>query len=251
MSHNHYEDYHGHGNGDGHHGHNHHDHSHIPQIPTLPSQSLYTKIDLSRVSGLNLANRNDSLSGLFKNSETKYQIRPVFQTDLDNQLILNIPFTDNIKLYSIILRTNGNADHCPKNIKFFKNNDSIDFNNVNDIHSNHHCEHPLVGYFENVEYEASNDLVNGRTQLEIREDSTFVEHHLPRHVFNNVNFLTIYFQNNWSNDDEEYLQLYSIEFRGEWSPLSKSHIITNYESAANPADHKNLLKQENKNYSEL
>lgn len=231
-----------------HHHHNHEDgHLHIQQIPTLPSQSLYKKIELSGVSGLNFVNSNDELAKLFKSSETKYEVRPIFESDLDNQLVLKIPFSGNVKLYSIIIRSNGNADSCPKNVKLYKNNNQLDFNTISSVKPDHKFEHPLVGYQEDADYASSQN----EQSLTVEDDSTFVEHHLPRTTFTNVNSLTIFFENNWSNDEDELLKIYSIEFRGEFTELNRAPVITLYESAANPADHKTELKELNANTRQL
>ena len=105
------EHYHGHSHN---HNHNHDDNDHIAPIPTSSSQSLNSKIDTTKVTALNLANPSDELAKLFKDSNTKYQVKPVIKSDCDEQLIINIPFLNgSVKLYSIILRTNGDI-YCPR-----------------------------------------------------------------------------------------------------------------------------------------
>ncbi|KAI5951792.1 hypothetical protein KGF54_004867 [Candida jiufengensis] len=77
------------------------------------------------------------------------------------------------------------------------------------------------------------------------ESDTFVEHFLQRHKFTGVQQLTIYIQDIYN--DEDQCQLHSIELRGEFIELNKDPIITIYESAAYPADHKNLTAIDQQN----
>ena len=64
-------------------------------------------------------------------------------------MIINIPFLNgSVKLYSIILRTNGDL-YCPKTIKLFKNDTSIDFDNVDSKKPIQVLTHPQVGVANN------------------------------------------------------------------------------------------------------
>lgn len=51
------------------------------------------------------------------------------ESDADEQLILHIPFKDNVKLKSISVVGEGGDMH-PASMKAFKNRDDIDFDNV-------------------------------------------------------------------------------------------------------------------------
>ncbi|RLV96014.1 PITH domain-containing protein [Spathaspora sp. JA1] len=230
------EDEHYHGNGHNHnHGHNHgHDHDdHIAPIPTSASQSLNSKVDTSKLTALNLANPSQDLGKLFKTSETKYQIKPIIRSDCDCQLIINVPFLNgNVKLYSIIFRTNGDK-YCPKTIKLFKNDKTIDFDNVETKTPTQKVKHPQVG----VLFEEDEDNI----PEVLEEEGDFVEHYLSRSKFTGVHHLTIFIEDiHDDEDDEDECRLHSIELRGEFTELNKQPVITLYESAANPADHKNL-----------
>jgi hypothetical protein len=84
------------------------------------------------------------------------------------------------------------------------------------------------------------------------EEESFVEHHLPRSQFQSTHHLTLFIQDNWDEDEDETTKLYYIELRGVFtSPLSKNPVIALYESAANPADHKNILQQEVGNHADI
>lgn len=229
------ENEHHHHAGHGDHGDDNHDHSHVAPIPTSEAQSLRQFIDVYKLTGLNIAQPNDKLQKVFKDQDSKYQVSDYIESDADAQFILNIPFTGNVKLYSIILRTNGAPENCPKTIKLFKNKTNLDFDNVNDTKPTYKFEQPQIGHLGE---ENGDDL----------DDSTFVEHYLPRNLFQSTTQLSLFIENNWEDDEDELTKVYYIELRGLFtSPLSKDPIITLYESAANPADHKNLLADEVRN----
>lgn len=239
MSHNHHtceseshDHDHNHDHGNNHDGHNHG----APPLPTNASQSLNPKIDTSKLTALNLSNPQDELIKLFKTQDTRYCVKPIFKSDLDNQLIINIPFETSVKLYSVILRTSIEPNHCPKIIKLFKNNLGLDFDTVGSMKATFQLEHPEIG----VHYST---ILNSDEQEFINDDS-FVEHHLPRHLFSVVDSLTIFMENNWSGDEDENLILFSVEIRGEFKGLKKESVIALYESAANPADHKKIFAED-------
>lgn len=221
-----------HHSGHGHDGHDDHHLSHVAPIPTNESQSLRQYIDVFKLTGLNIAQPNDKIQKVFKDGDNKYQVSDYIESDADAQFILNIPFTGNVKLYSIILRTNGEAANCPKTIKLFKNKTNLDFDNINDTKPTYKIEQPQVGHL-------------GDENVDDVDESSFVEHYLPRNLFQSTTQLSLFVENNWEDDEDELTKVYYIEIRGMFtSPLSKDPVITLYESAANPADHKNLLANE-------
>ena len=73
----------------------------------------------------------------------------------------------------------------------------------------------------------------------LQSDDDFVEHFVSRHKFTGVQTLTLFIENIYDEGEEE-CHLHSIELRGEFTELNKDPIITLYELAANPADHKNI-----------
>lgn len=225
---------HSHGHSHSHGGHDgHDDHDHVPPEATYTSQLLNLKINVFQVTALNLANPQDEVAKLFKTSELRYQIKPVIKSDADEQLIIHIPFLNgSVKLHSVIFRTNGDK-YCPRTIKLWKNNRNIDFDNVNDTKPTFTLSHPHVGVAYNDDDENDDEIP------EILEStSDFVEHHVPRHVFTGVHTLTMFVEN--IHGDEEECHLHSVELRGEFTELSRDPVITIYELAANPADHKRV-----------
>lgn len=211
--------------------HEHH-HHHAAPVPTNAGLSLLHHIDLPHVRALNAEN-HDNVEKIFRNQDHKYHLKPPVVSDCDSQLILHIPFTSGtVKLHSIILRTNGDK-HCPKKIRVWKNDKHIDFDNAASKKATHTIEHPRVG----VLYNDPEELPE-----EIKSDADFVEHHVPRHVFSGVSLLTLFVESVYGEDDEDEEEepsiLHYVELRGEFTALSKDPVVTLYELAPNPADHK-------------
>lgn len=210
------------------HSHSHsHGHSHEPPAETYSAQLVNLKIDTIQVVGLNVHNEPQEVAKLFKDSSLRYQLKPVIKSDADEQLILHIPFLNgSVKLHSMILRTNGGS-YCPRTIKLWKNARHLDFDNINESSSSFTVTHPQVG----VPYDEDDEIPD-----ELVTESDFVEHHLPKHIFSGVRCLTIFIENIYG--DEEECHLHSIELRGEFTELTRDPVITLYELAPNPADHK-------------
>lgn len=210
--------------------HSHGDgHDHIPPEQTYSGQLLNVKINIPQVRGLNLLNPQDELQKVFKTIEDRYSLKPVIKSDADEQLIIQIPFLNgSVKLHSLILRTNGDK-YCPKTIWLWKNAD-IDFDNVESVKPNFVVTHPHVG----VAYNDGDDELPDV----LESDADFVEHHLPRRVFTGVQQLAIFVKDIYGDEDECHIHL--IELRGEFTELTKDPVITLYELAPNPADHKKI-----------
>lgn len=235
---------HSHSHSDSHshsHSHSHSyssDDDHIAPVPTSSAQSLWGKIDHPHITALNMANASDDIQKIFKREEDKYCAKPVVRSDCDAQLIIHVPFVNvSVKLCSLILRTNGGS-YCPRTIRLWKNDLLIDFDTATAKKPTFTIHHPHVGLADDDELP---DIVTS--------DAEFVEHHLPRHVFLGVHHLTIFIEDVYGNEDE--LHINNIELRGEFSELTRDPVITLYELAANPADHKNLAVAESLNYSAI
>lgn len=221
-----------------------HGHDHTPPIPTNPNQSLFTQIDTSKVRCLNGVVRgvpaHTELSKVFlKDQDHKFNCSQYLESDADCQLVVHIPFVGNCKLFSVILRTNDSDDglSSPKTIKLFKNyNRSIDFDTLGSSKAEFTIQQP-----NNVGITDTDTGVN-------EDENTFVEHYLPRRLFQNCSSLTLFFENNWTNDEDDLCRLYYLEIRGELTgkliPRGGAPLTMVYESAPNPVDH-NKLETEN------
>lgn len=64
---------------------------------------------------------------------------------------------------------------------------------------------------------------------------------VKRALFNNCRSLTLFFESNHSDGEEDVTGISYLGFKGTWTELRKEAVVANYEAAANPADHKNLV----------
>jgi hypothetical protein len=172
--------------------------------------SLYTQIDTESIRSFNIKNAENTKK-IFKPYEQRFDITDYIESDDDEQLIIHIPFTSSIKLKSISL-LGFNDETTPNIMKVFINNDQIDFSNVNDIE-------PTQKW----------NLVENVTEGNLPEYPTKIT------LFSNVRSLTIYIESNFGGDTTK---ISYIGLKGEYTFVNKDPIITVYELASNPADHK-------------
>ncbi|KAK9493845.1 galactose-binding domain-like protein [Lipomyces doorenjongii] len=192
-----------------------HDHSHSPPPDTtFDSQSLYSHIYHDQIWTMNESEPNAGRD-VIKPWSDRYDTEKVLESDADEQLIMFIPFTGLVKLYSILIRSAPDA-HAPKTIKLFRNRSDIDFAMATDLKADATIEHP-VGTLDIVEYP------------------------LKRAIFSNVQSISLFIVD---NHGEDTTKITYIGLRGEWKELSKDPVITIYEAAANPSDHKSLVPDE-------
>lgn len=116
-------------------------------------------------------------------------------------------------------------DRAPREIRVFKNRDDLDFSNVSDIKEVQKLEHPA------------------ETGVGTSQDDGIVEYALNRAQLSNVTSVTLHIPSNYG---AETTALTYIGLRGDFKELNRAPIVTMYEAAANPADHKNILKDANK-----
>lgn len=121
-------------------------------------------------------------------------------------------FTGQVKLHSILLRT-SQSPSAPKTLKVFQNRDDIDF-------------------------AAAEDLPPAQ-EFELARTSEVQELPVKRAKFGKVQRLTLFFPDNFDDDDEEEVTRMSyLGFKGEWMQLGRAPANILYEAAANPGDHK-------------
>ncbi|KAL7741269.1 hypothetical protein ACLKA6_015152 [Drosophila palustris] len=170
--------------------------------------SLYTKIDLENTECLN-EEIDGSGKTVFKPYEKRQDTSKYVQSDADEELLFNIPFTGNIKLKGIII-CGANDDSHPNRVKIFKNRPKMTFD---DAHGK-----------ADQEFELTRDV---RGEIE----------YSPKVVtFSSVHHLSLYFPSNFGDDNT---RIYYIGLRGEFSEAHYHGVtICNYEARANAADHK-------------
>ncbi|KAF9516905.1 hypothetical protein BS47DRAFT_1326836 [Hydnum rufescens UP504] len=201
MSDHHHDNNHDHGHGDGHeHGHDHDEETSGP--------NLYSKIDISNVSVLNSPHPasnaikpwNSRLNDLFIESDE----------DVDDQLILRIPFTGSVKLRSLLLRS-GPDSQTPKTIRLFATDDQLDFSDV--------------------------EIARPTQELAIVQTSEVAQYALKTAAFSNVRCLTVFFP---EAQGRETTRISYIGFTGDFVELKNQPVVTVYETQANLADHEKI-----------
>jgi hypothetical protein len=170
--------------------------------------SLYTKIDLERVECL-----NEQLDGsgrtVFKAWDERLNNDKFIESDADEELLINVPFTGNVKLKGLIIR--GSNDDChPSQVRLFKNRPNMTFDDAS----------------------AEPDQ-----EFELQRDpQCALEYGVKIVKFSGVNHLTLHFPKNFGEDTSK---IFYIGLKGDFTEAQREAIlIANYELAPNPADHK-------------
>ncbi|EDW12950.1 PITH domain-containing protein CG6153 isoform X1 [Drosophila mojavensis] len=170
--------------------------------------SLYTKIDIENTECLN-EETDGSGKTVFKPYEKRLDSSKFVQSDGDEELLFNVPFTGNIKLKGIIIRGSNDNTH-PNRLKLFKNRPKMTF-----------------------------DDARGKAdqEFELTRDCRGEVEYSPKVVtFSSVHHLSLYFPSNYGDD---VTRIYYIGFRGEFTEAHFHGVtICNYESRANISDHK-------------
>ncbi|KAK3089541.1 hypothetical protein FSP39_004413 [Pinctada imbricata] len=196
------------------HGHSHggceHDHDHGPE--DLSAQySLYNKIDTEKVQCLNEA-EDGSGKTVFKPWEQRLDKEKVVESDVDEELLFNIPFTGNVKLKGIIV-IGGEEDTHPNRMKLFKNRPNMTFDDARSQPDEEFEMHP--------------------------DPEGVLQYSTKAARFNNVNHLSIYFPTNYG---AENTKVYYIGLKGDFTEGQRQEVvIATYEARAIPQDHKQNL----------
>ncbi|KAE8542356.1 hypothetical protein D1P53_001131 [Cryptococcus gattii VGV] len=194
-----------------HHDHGHDGHSHDVPLESSPLDSLYTQVDLSGVTALNAEGGGEAGRKVIKSWDMKEDDTIWLESEVDDELILKIPFTSSVSLRSITLKS-GPGGHTPREMHLFRDNLGLDFSDASSSSPTQSFD--VVPRKEGVEYQVKAAKFSGLTSL------------------------TIFFPGNTADDDEETTKVYYIGLRGSWKPLPSRPGIIIYESSANPADHK-------------
>ncbi|KAI9004040.1 galactose-binding domain-like protein [Gaertneriomyces semiglobifer] len=209
----------GHDHG-GHGGHNH-DHDHDHDGPARGDEySLYQQVDIDNIRCLN-ESEEGTAKQVFKSWDERFDGAKFVESDIDEQLLIIIPFTANIKLKSISILTSPSASsssdidsHAPSILKAYINADHLDFSTA--------------------------DSTAATQEWELVRPSDIPRNQIPEYPtriakFSNVKSLALYIPANFG---AETTRITYIGLKGEWTKLTRDPVITIYEAAANPADHK-------------
>ncbi|KAK9417885.1 putative DUF1000 domain protein [Seiridium unicorne] len=206
MSHHcHDEHSHSHG-GDGH----DHEHDHSDDITPALQHSLYQHIDFDSVNTMNEANAGSGKAIIKKTWVERLQTEPELESDADEQIILNVPFTGQVKLHSILLRSSP-SDSAPRTLKVFINRSDLDFETASEL--------------------------DPTQEFELSQTSDVQELPVKRALFGKVQRLTLFLEDNFGDGDEDVTRLSYLGFKGEWMQLGRAPVNILYEAAPNPNDH--------------
>ncbi|EPS31821.1 hypothetical protein POX_d05986 [Penicillium oxalicum] len=204
--------HHHHHGGDGH-GHCHDEHDHSNDITPALQSLLYSQIDFDSVTTLNEATPKSGAAILKKTWAERLNDQPELESDADEQLLMHIPFTGQVKLHSILMYT-APTPAAPKTLKLFKNRDDLDFSTASDLPPTQTIEVPQP--------------VAGEDVFELP---------LNRAHWNTTTSITIFVEENWSDGDEDVSKVGYVGFKGQFMALNREPISFLYEAAANPSDH--------------
>jgi len=172
---------------------------------------IYSEIDFSKITTLNEAEPHAGSAIVQKTWAQRLDAEPELRSDVDEQLLMTIPFTAQIRLHSILIRT-STAEDAPKTLKLYVNREDLDFATAADLSST-----------QTLELAQSNDVQ---------------EYPVKRALFDTTRSLTLFFEDNWGYGDVDVTFLAYLGFRGDKISATREPVSVMYEAAANPADHK-------------
>lgn len=114
-----------------HHGHSHsceHEADGIDPLEMGIQYSLYQKIDFNNLEVLNEA-EEESGKNVFKSYENRLDFSKFVDSDCDQELLFNIPFSGNVKLKGIRVIGGDDGSH-PKKVRLFKNRPKMTFDDL-------------------------------------------------------------------------------------------------------------------------
>ncbi|XP_068621452.1 PITH domain-containing protein GA19395 [Battus philenor] len=187
--------------------HGNHDHDHGNPEEIGIQYNLFEKIDRE-----NLQCLNESVDGsgktVFKPWLSRLDDSQYVESDADEELLFNVPFTGNVKLKGIIIVSEDSGSH-PAKLRLFKNKPNMTFDDVS----------------------MEPDQI-----FELQKDTVGVLEYIPKIVtFSAVSHLTMHFPTNFG---AETTKIYYIGLKGEWKPGHKHGVtICAYEARPMLDDH--------------
>merc|ERR1711973_233267 len=181
------------------------DHKTLEELGSM--YTLFQKIDLDNLECLNEETEN-SARGVFKPWHERLDTLRLVQSDCDEELLFNIPFTGSVKLKGIIV-IGGEDSYHPAKMRLFKNRPHMTFDDA--------ASEP------DQEFDMQPDHVGA------------LEYHTNVARFSKTEHLSIHFPSNFG---EETTKVFYIGLKGDFSEAHKHGVtICNYEARANPSDH--------------
>ncbi|KAI0278073.1 galactose-binding domain-like protein [Russula aff. rugulosa BPL654] len=198
--------------------------SNASQLVGSNIDSLYGVIDRDNVHGLNLTVPEDAKETI-KPWDERESTEKFAESNVDDQLVIHIPFAQNVRLKSVLLKL-GAGEVTPRRLRVYANRANIiDFSEVDDVQ-------PSLNI----------SLLEGETSV--------TEYPLRMAAFSSINSLSLFFVRNPTNypttvfhglntSDSvggECSRVYYIGFKGETRVIRKEGINKLEIPAANAAD---------------
>jgi len=80
--------------------------------------------------------------------------------------------------------------------------------------------------------------------IELSQTSDVQDIQVKRQFYNTTQSITLFFEDNFSDGEEDVTRVSYLGFRGTFLQLNKEGLSFVYEAAANPADHKAIVGTE-------
>jgi hypothetical protein len=123
------------------------------------------------------------------------------QSDLDNEILINISFNSNVKLKAIAIKSNA------KSLKCFTNNENLSFSSCH--------------------------TTNPQQSWSLVDIEGVVEYPTKIFKFSNISSLTLLFESS-----VEQIKIFYVGFMGDVLDLKRAPVIADYELRPNLSDHK-------------
>ncbi|KUJ18095.1 DUF1000-domain-containing protein [Mollisia scopiformis] len=189
------------------HGHDHAEHDHTDDITPALQYSLYQHINFDDITTLNESEAHSGKAIVKKTWTERLEMEPELESDADEQLLMHIPFTGQVKLHSIMIRTSPD-DSAPCTLKVFINRDDLDFSTASDL--------------------------SATQEFQLSQTSEIQDIPVKRALFGKVQSLTLFVFDNYGEDTT---RISYLGFKGDWMQLGRAPTNILYEAAANPNDH--------------
>jgi hypothetical protein len=135
------------------------------------------------------------------------------QVFLANIYYLFYRFTGQANVHSVLIYT-APTPSAPKTLKLFKNRDDLDFSTASELKPTQTIEVPQP--------------IPGTDVFELP---------LNRAHWNATTSVTLFFEDNWSDGEEDVTKVGYIGLKGQFMALNREPVSFLYEAAANPNDH--------------
>ncbi|EKM56013.1 uncharacterized protein PHACADRAFT_94454 [Phanerochaete carnosa HHB-10118-sp] len=149
-------------------------------------QNLYTSIDKTNVHGLNLTVPEDA-QAVIKPWDERNDTSVSAQSNVDDQIIIHVPFTQNVRVRSVLLKL-GRGEETPRHLRLYANHNTI------------------VDFAEAEEITPQLDITLQEGEVGV------TEYPLRAATFANVFSLSLYFNNAIGSD---VARIFYIGFRGD------------------------------------